>query len=254
MSIRLLVAGLVLATLPACFGFEVEAQAGYSQLALDGDLGYTSGANNVAVSQDIESAFGLGDDQGTPFLRAKMDLGVPVLSVSAFRFEDEGTGRLEADFGDVPFIPGGTPVASTVDLLSAKTALAFDIPLGPVTLSPGIAVDYVDLDINVRDLIGIASEQVELQAPLPLLFARGQVDLGVVSGVLEIGYAAVDIDDVEAALLDVEALAIVRPTELLELFVGYRLISLEVDGEVDGDTVDADLELSGWMIGGGVRF
>ena len=251
MHMRLLAAGALLATLPACFQLEVQAQAGYAQLALDGDIGYVNGANNVAVAQDVESAFGLGDDQGSPYVRGQVDFGVPVLSVSAFTFEDDGTGQLNADFGNVP---AGLPVATDFEMLNAKTALAFEIGLGPVSISPGIAIDYFDLQIDVRDLIGIATEQLELNAPVPLGFLRGEVDLGIVSGVAEVGYMTVDVDDVEGSLLDAEARVSVHPTALLELFVGYRYLGLEIDGEVDGDTFDTDLEVSGLLIGGGLRF
>ena len=242
----------LVATLPACFQFDVEAQAGYAQLALDGDLGYANGTNpQAAVRQDIGSALGLGDDQGSPFVRAKIDTGVPVLSVSAFQFRDEGTGTLSAPFGDVTPI---APVRSEFDLLDVKAAYAFEIPIGPVSLSPGVAVEYVDLDIRVRDLIGIASERVELQAPLPMLFLRGEVEVGPVGAVAEVAYAGASVDGVDASLLDVEALLLVHPTSMLELFVGYRYLQLQVDGEIDGDSYDSDLRLGGLMVGGGVRF
>ncbi|MCA8975158.1 MAG: hypothetical protein KDC98_10570, partial [Planctomycetes bacterium] len=128
MRIRLFAAGLCLATLPSCFQFEVAAQAGYANLALDGNLGYQNGTTGPAVDQDIESAFGLGDRQGTPFVRAEIDTGVPVISVSAFMFEDDGIGRLNADFGD---ISAGLPVQTEFELTSIKAAYTFDIPIVP---------------------------------------------------------------------------------------------------------------------------
>ena len=237
--------------LQSCTQFKVTAQAGYSQLALDGDIGYANGSTATNVSQDIESAFGLGDDQGTPYARLTMDTGVPVVTLSGFLFEDDGTGTLTADFGD---INAGTTVRSDVEMLSGKASLAFKIALGPVAISPGLAVDYFDLDIEVSDAFGAITESVELSGPVPLGFLRGQVDIGPVGLMVEGGWMEVDIDDVTAEVLDIEAMVEFKPGDWIDLFVGYRRIALDASGLIDGDTYDTDISLGGWMIGGGVRF
>ena len=151
--------------LPACSIPTLEVQAGYAQLSLDGDLGYSNG-NTIAVEQDVESAFGLGDTQGSPYGRAQIDFGVPVLTISAFDFEDEGRGRLgnNVSFGNIPGITGGVPVQSQVEMMNAKMSYAFEIGLGPVSISPGLAIDYFDLQIDVSDAFSIAREQVDVAA------------------------------------------------------------------------------------------
>jgi hypothetical protein len=247
-------AAAAVATLPSCFQLEVSAHAGYAQLAVDGDLGYVSGAAPAAISQDLESAFGLGDDQGRPYARVALDTGVQVIAVSAFTFEESGTGVLEASFGDSGTLVAGTSVRSDLELWNAKASYAFELELGPVSIAPGICANYLDLDLRVRDLIGLADERAELQAPVPMAFVRGTVGLGVVSGVVEIGYMAIDVDDVDTEFLDVEVLAMVHPTPLLDLFAGYRLLALDAEGEIDGDAFDADLQVGGFVVGGGVRF
>lgn len=240
-----------LLVLPSCYSFEVTGQAAYAQLALDGDIGYRSGTSGAAIGQDIESAFGLGDDQGVPYARVMVDTGVPVLAVSAFQFDESGTGVLNANFGD---LSAGLAVNTDFEMTNAKASYAFQIDLGPVAIAPGIAVDYFDLSIDVQDVFGAQREQVDLAGPVPMLFVRGEVDLGIVAAVAEGGYMEIDIDDVTASLLDLEALLEVRPTDLLHLFVGYRYLNLQADGEIDGDTFDTDFTLSGFLIGGGVRF
>lgn len=254
MRIPLLFAAAVLSTLPACFQLEATAQVGYAQLAVDGDLGYVSGSTTGSISQDVESAFGLGDDQGVPYGRAVLDTGLQVFSVSGFMLEDSGTGVLQANFGDSGTLVAGLPVRSELEMTNLKGAYALEIPLGPVSLSPGIAIDYFDLRVQVADLIGIANEEVELNAPIPLAFVRGEVDLGVVSAVAEIGYMAVDVEDVDVKFLDVEALLMVHPLPLLNLFVGYRSLELDAEGLIDGDRFDTDLQISGFVIGGGLIF
>ena len=244
-------AAAVLTLLGACSTPGVAVQAGYAQLTLDGDLGYAQAGNGIAVSQDLESGFGLGDAQGAPYARAMLDLGTPVLAVSGFLFDEEGDGQITAQFGD---LTENTAVHKKFEMMNLKGSLAFDIPIGPVSLSPGIAVDYFDLDIQVRDAFGAVTEDVEVAGPVPMLFLRGQVDLGTVGLVAEAGYMKVDVEDVNASLLDIEALVEVRPIVLLNLFAGYRLMNLQMDGEVDGDAFDADITLRGFVIGGGIRF
>lgn len=241
-----------LATLPSCAVPELEAQAAYAQLSLDGQFGY-SDPSTTSIRQDIPSAFGLGDAQGSPYGRVQLDTGVQVISVSGFDFQDSGDGVLQADFGNN--LTASTAVHSDFKLRNAKGAYAFEIPIGPVSISPGIALDYIDLDIQLRDLIGIATERVQLNAPVPLAFVRGEVDLGIVSAVAEVGYLSVNnIDDVDGSLLDIEALLVVHPTGLLELLAGYRMIDLKVDGLVDNQTFDTDIQLGGFFVGGGLRF
>jgi hypothetical protein len=242
----------LLSVLPACWQFQVSAQAGYAQLSLDGDIGYLEGATSTAVAQDIESGLGLGEDQGTPYGRLAFNMGVPELSVSGFLFEDDGIGTLAQDFGE---ISANVDVATDLTMANAKAAYAFRIPLGPVTLAPGLALNYFDMDLDVQTVIpGAASVNVQAGAPLPMLFLRGEVDLKYVGLIAEVGYVSADVEDVEAEFLDIEALVEVRPLPWLNVFGGYRSIALDVEGELDDDSFVADLELSGFLFGGGVRF
>jgi hypothetical protein len=250
----LLVTLACLPGLASCYQFEVHAQAGYAQMSVDGDLGYvsTTGSTPVNFRQDVESAFGLGADQGTPYGRLSIDTGVPVITVSGFVFDESGEGTLTANFGEN--LTAGVPVRSDLEIASLKGSYLFQIDLGPVAISPGIAVDYFDLDVRVRDAIGIADERVELRAPVPLAMLRGEVDLGFVSALAEVGYMKVDVDDVEGSLLDLEAMLMLHPAPWLDIFAGYRSLTLEADGEIDGDAFDTDITISGFIIGGGLRF
>ena len=252
MRFHSLVALVSLFGLVACATPQFTGQVAYAQLSLDGDLGYaTAGSSAPAVKQDIESAFGLGDDQGTPYARLQLDVGVPVFAVSGFMFEDDGTGQLQADFGDVN---AGLGVNSEFEMFNAKASMAFQIEIGPVSLSPGLAIDYCDLQMDVRDVFNTQQESVDVAGPVPLGFLRAEAKVWLLAFIAEAGYMEIDIDDADGKLLDVEAMIEVRPTGVLNVFVGYRHLNLQVDGEVDGDAFDADITLSGLLIGGGVRF
>jgi hypothetical protein len=248
----LLLATAAVPTLPACFQLEASARAGYASMAVDGNFGYVSAAPAVAIGQDIQSGFGLGEDQGAPYGRVELDTGVQVFSVSGFAFAESGNGVLQADFGGT--LTAGTPVHSDLEMFTVKATYAFEIPLGPVSLSPGIAIDWFDLRVDVTDTSGTNSESVDLSLPIPLAFLRTEVDLGLFSAMAEVGYMAADVDNVDTSFLDIEAMLLLHPTPLLDFFVGYRGLEIDVKGTVDGDEVDTDLRFRGWMVGGGVRF
>ena len=249
-SLSLLILG-TLTLAPACTQFEVTAQAGYALFEVDGDIGYTDDGSTV-IAQDVESAFGLGDDQGTPYGRLGVDMGVPELTVSGFLFEDEGQGTLAADFGD---ISGGVEVNSELSITNAKAAYTLQIPIGPLTIAPGLAANYFDIDVAVATVLqGAASVDVQAEAPLPMAFLRAELDLDWVGLVAEVGYISIDVDDVDATLLDLEGLIEFRPANWVNLFAGYRMIDLDVQGIDDNERYDVDLQLGGLLVGGGFRF
>lgn len=237
-----------------CTQFEVTAQGGYTSMAVGGDmaLAATSGGSVVNLDQSVESALGLGEDQGSPYARVQLDMGVPVLTASGFMFEETGRGRLQASFGN---IVGGTEVFTDLAFDNAKISFAFDMEFGPITISPGLACDLFNLDIHVQDVAGFATEDLEVLAPVPMGFLRVGADLGIVGIVAEGGYITIpEIDDYEGTFWDAELMVEVRPTPLLHVFAGYRYMKIEAEGIADDQAFDVNIDISGWMAGGGIRF
>lgn len=230
------------------------AYVGYTEVGVGGDIALTTGSGGTPATahQDIESAFGLGEEQGSPYARVQGDLGFVTLTGSGFLFSEDGTGTLNADFGG---ISASTPIESSLDFANAKISATFDFGIGPVTISPGLAVDVCDVQFSARELTLNTTESVDELLFVPLVFVRGEVELGGIAGIVEIGYLQTpEYDDAKSTVLDVELLAEVEVAGNFRAFAGYRLIDLEGYGETDGDSFDIDLEISGWMIGGALRF
>lgn len=253
-----------LAALPSCTSLDVTAQAGYAQMSLSGDVGYyepvnsstggATGAVNPPPLEDVDSGLGIGDSYGAPYLRAELDCGVPILTVSSFSYKASGAGEIQEQFGGI--VAGGTPVpvSSDFEVFDVKTTYVFEIPIGPVSIGPGIGLDYLDMKLRVRD-DSLADQTANLSVPAPFGVVRGEVDLKWVSFVGELGYMSADVGDVEARIVDIEALLMVRPARWANLFVGYRSLALDAKGSLDGsDYVDANVTLSGFMLGGGFEF
>jgi hypothetical protein len=237
-----------------CTQLQTTVAAGYAQLAIDGNVALSASGGSLSgtTSQDIDASFGLGDAVGSPYVNVDLDFGVPVISVSGFTFEERGTGTLSAQFGN---LTAGTNVESKLRFSNVKAAIAFQVDLGPVAIGPGVAIDVVDLDLTVRDTAGFSTEDIQVQAPVPMAYLRGDVDLGALKGVAELGYIQVPtVNDVEGTFWDAEVRAELRLSPVLHLFAGYRMLHVDGEGTVDDQSFATDLDVGGWMIGGGVRF
>jgi len=252
----------LLVALSACTSLDVTAQAGYAQMSLSGEVGYfepvnsstggATGAVNPPPLEDVDSGLGIGDSYGAPYLRAEVDCGVPVLTVSSFAYKASGSGTIQDQFGGIT--ADGTPVSSDFEVFDVKTTYVFEIPIGPVSIGPGIGIDYLDMKLRVRDNT-LADKTANLSVPAPFGVVRGEVDLKWFHFVGELGYMSADIGDLEARIVDVEALLMVRPVRWAHLFAGYRSLVLDAKGSLDGsDFVNADVTLSGFMFGGGFEF
>ncbi|MEM7200407.1 MAG: hypothetical protein AAF628_09100 [Planctomycetota bacterium] len=239
--------------LTACSGFYGRAYGGYIQTALSGDVALADTGFAVSTSADIEDDLGLDEDFGSPYVRAELGASIVSVTASAFRYDASGSGTLPVTFGG---IPAGVPVTSDIEVLNGKAAVLLNfIDLGPVRLAPGLGVDYFDFDLAVQSqTVPTVFETIDVQAPVPVVYLQGEVDLGPVA--LTVDGAAMDasVDDIDGTFIDLEGMLRVKPFSHTEIFGGYRWISLDVSGSEDGQDYSGDLRLAGWFVGGGVTF
>lgn len=243
----------LLISLAGCVPFGVSGQVGYTQMKVGGELALTtSGGAQSAIEQGVDSAFGLGDGQGSPYLRAQVDLGAPVVSASVFWLRETGQGQLADTFGG---LLQGTTVDSTLDLAVAKVTASYDFDLGLVKVSPGVLFDVFALDFQASEQALMSSESIDDIAFVPMAFLRGETGIGPVTAVAELGYLEFsDLDDNDGKFLDFEAMIEWYPLPLGHVFAGYRYISINGEGDADSGDFATDLQIQGWVIGGGVRF
>lgn len=236
-------------------GVEARVYGGYIETQLTGDMALEPSSGGVSldtVRVDVEETLGLNEPSGSPYGRLDLELGPARLTFSAFQYSDSGSGTLNATFGDISV---GTPVNTELDLLNIKGALAFDLlDFGAFRLSPGIGVDFFDVDMTVRAPSVGQTEQLTSMAPVPMLFAQTEVDLGPIAAVVDGGWISLDLDEGEGDYWDIEGLLRLVPGGGFEVFGGYRWISIDVLGNDNGQEFAADLELQGWFVGGGFAF
>jgi len=254
---------LACAAIAAASCTTASVDVGYLQLEMSGEIGFARGAQNLSGSAKVDDGLGQGDSVGSPYARIELvnDAGLVGggMSLSAFAYDNQGSGILTASYGN---INAGTAVRSDFSLVNAKLGLflSFDVA-GILFIRPGIAIDAFlpDLTVETTQLSPTLRETIDDPGGVPLPFVQVGFDTGVVAGFVEVGYLPLDSKDlnvgsdydVESETLDIEAMLRIRPADHVELFAGYRLFRLELEGRLEDDTVDIDLELSGFMIGGG---
>jgi hypothetical protein len=239
---------------------------GYLGLELGGDIGFARGAQNVSGQASVDRGLGQGGTTGAPYGRVELasDSGLVGGGVfaSGFLYDNQGSGILTASYGN---ISAGTAVASDFRIINAKVGvfLSFDIA-GVLYIRPGIAADMFlpDMTVSTTQITPTMTETIDDPGGVPLPYLQVGIDTGVVGGFVEVGYLPLDTEDlnlssdyeVESTTLDIEAMLRVRPAPHIELFAGYRLFALELEGRLEDDSVDIDIDLSGFMIGGGVHW
>ncbi len=239
--------------LGACSGFGAKAYAGYSSGTLDGKMGLAPTGGGLSFDADVDDDLGIKDSSDSLYLRGEANAAFLRLTVSAFRYDSRGDGTLTVNYGD---ISAGSQVSSDIEFTNLKTAITFDlINFGPVRISPGISVDIFDIDSEVRSVTPVvASESLDYTAPVPMVHLQGELDLGYLAANIDAGVMDIHLNDIDGTFWDLEGMLRVKPWDHVEIFGGYRYISIDGRGRVSGQDFDSNLVFTGWFVGGGFTF
>jgi hypothetical protein len=247
----LLLAICLLVSVTGCSAPSFAGRLGAFAPRVSGEVALGDGGAGAPI--DVDSELGIGDGSVAPYVEAEFEGPLGRVSVSGFRHQADGRGAIAEGFGD---IPGGTAVESSLDVANLRAAWTWDlIDLGPVTLAPGVGLDWFAIDTDVRSITAISvREQVRVDAPVPMLFVRAAVDLDLVRADVLAGGLAVDVADLDGTFIDLEGRLTIAPWDGVEFFVGYRRITVDATSVVDGEDFGTDVVLGGLNVGGALRF
>lgn len=249
---RLLAFALVaLACLPAPLSAEAELEARIWLPDMDGALKITEGSRGTEIR--LPETLGLDDDEGTEVRLTWWMQGPLVVRFAYLPFGYSGNTTIveDIDFGNVTF-PIAFDLASQLDIEYGRVGLGLlfrtseTFRVGPIAELKALRAE-AELSGSV---LGI-----------PLISARESRDAGFIS--IGLGFLAAPIPSIEVVgefgyspgleygeLTEAELEVKFSPIEVLGIFVGYRLIDLDL--EVDDDSLA--LELSGPYAGLSLTF
>jgi hypothetical protein len=242
----------LLVAFAACAPLEVTTQLAYMRSAIDGELTLAPASGIRSTPQDVDGAFGLGDDRESPFARVVADFGTPVLRGSGFWLHESGRGVLDDDFGG---LPAGTSVQTDLDLGVFELTGELEWTFGPLTVAPGVSVDLLALDFRAETSASNREEIDELVVvPMPSLRATLEPGAGVALS-LEASYLdARGLFDSDARFADVEASVVWPIASHVHVLAGFRWLDADAEAVTATDDVRIDVEVRGWYVGGGFRF
>ena len=256
--------GLSLFGLAGCSTPHVDLTPRVGSLSLSGDFSVvteSAGPPPATVSgSNSLRALGL-DDEGTVFLpRADVDIGPLLVTIDHLDFSTTGQGTIDQDivFDGISF-SSAEAVSSAFDLQITRGVLTWDVvPTDVVDVGLGFGLGYVALDASIEDAANNRARTDE-STPYPFLAGRLGTSLGDFEAEALITWIGVDVDDVDASLLDLDINARYNLMGTLGehlsgwFVLGYRWVDLELDYSESqgGDTENygLNIELAGPYLG-----
>ncbi|MBM3977484.1 MAG: hypothetical protein FJ299_10900 [Planctomycetes bacterium] len=224
------------------------------QVAPDGEFAAAdvSGGGSLSATSDTD-ALDLDDEEVIFAPRADLDWGRVHLIVDHFSSQADGTGTAEAEIEfDGVTIPAGDSVETELDLALTGATLVFDVlPVPNAELSLGFGAVYADLSAEITSLTLTQTASTSEAVPLPVLAARAGVELGRFRlQALARGFD-VEIDDVEASYIDLDAFARYDLFGATDshlrggIVLGWRHVAVDARFDDGASTIDGDFEYSG---------
>ncbi len=251
---------LVAALVSACSAPRIAIEPRIGQPDVSGHVAAASPGQPL-LSNDVEGALSLDQDDAALGLRADFEFGSPHLVLAWTRSENEGDGTLTGELSDDGVVlPVGTDVATNIDLGLFSGILTFDVlPTETFELGLGFGVHVVDLDGDVvsRDGGNPGTIQIETTLPIPVLALQAGVDLGrfEVSGLLSGMTFHADGDEATFYDFDVGArFQLFGDTLTGSIAAGWHYTRLDAEYEDEDDNADVDLRLSGPYLGFQIAF
>ena len=241
--------------LAACAPHTFRADVGAAFARVEGQIGLQNSSGSLTLADnmnDLQDHLGVGDQDESPYVRLEADWGPSRFKVSTFGHNSTGSGTLAGAFGD---IPAGTQVFTDFDFVDVTGSWSYDLmPTETFRIAPGVQLGYYSLDVITRAPSLSAFEQVDTDIIAPMPYLDAEVDLGWLTIGANGGIIAVNLSDADGRYWDAEGYVRANVLPHLELVGGVRYLLFDAHGEASNRDFDADIDVFGWFIGGGVRF
>lgn len=250
--VRPLAALLLPALLASCETPEFTADAGYMFMEIAGDFSFDGSGGGGSLSINLGEGLDISNGN-SPYGKVEAAVAGFRFGVSGFKYSDSGDSILSASFGD---ISAGSTVKTDLDLTNLKVTLAYDLfDFGFLRISPGIGLDYFDIDLEMVATSPIAAfEKIDFEAPVPMLYLSAQLTYEDFTLDADVSGMSVSLQDADGLFWDISAKLRYQPVPLFDMFVGYRYLLINADGDAGGQDFDADIHLNGLFFGASFGF
>ena len=248
------------ALIPAC---AIPGDAPWSDLHVNVDAAgfnptFEASAGKIAGT-GVDGSFSINSkEEYTDLYGARFGFAPFEFSVSQFSYSRNQAGVFNGTFGGIPVGPD-TPVDSSLELAATKMMVGIDV-LNTSIARVGILAGFDLLSFNKLSLTNegiVQNVLVNQEVPIPIIGLRGDIAIPGTSISLgtEISGISIDVADIEASFFDHNINLSMEIVKNAEVVVGYRTISLNVDGDIDDTRIqNMDLSMSGPYFGVSIYF
>jgi hypothetical protein len=234
-------------------GFAPTLKASSTSINIPGDAGTElSGSFSLDSEKVYTSQYG-----------ARVGFAPFELSVSQFSYSRDQTGLFSGD-GTGQFgggFAGDFAINSTLDIDTIKMMLGIDM-LNTSVARVGVLLGFDLLSFNKFSLTEVSTGAIQnvlkegQEVPVPIIGLRADVAIPGTDIRLgaEMTGISIDIDGIEASLFDHDINLNMEIFENAEAVVGYRIVDINIDGDIDGTIINMDLSMSGPYFGVSVYF
>jgi hypothetical protein len=241
------------AAFASCAGqtYRVDVGAMFAKASGDIALQNAAGSNVLHNHQnDLDRNMGLGDTEPSPYLRVQMDQELHRVRLHGFGVDSGGSGTLAGDYGN---LLGGSQVTTSMDFFAVGVTYAYQLLREEhYRVAVGAAFNFYALDVAARSSAGRESVKTNVVVPMP--YAEVEGFLGPVTAGANAGLMSADLGDANGRYLDIEAYVRWQATEQFDAMIGYRYVVLDGYGRASSRDFDADIDVQGFFVSGGVRF
>lgn len=218
--------------------FGVYAGVGQWKSELSGDVGITdTDFSTLGFEEENNNMFYIALEHPVPVL--------PNIMLKRTDLSTNGSATLQSNvqFDNVIF-PAGTTLVTDIDMTHTDATFYYEILDNWLNLDLGLTARSFEGELLAsNDDVVPLSETVELDAVIPLVYVKGQIDLpftgfSIKGDVNAIAYSGDSISDISAAVAWHSNFLVVD----LGVELGYRRMNLEID---DLGDLQTDLTLDG---------
>jgi hypothetical protein len=235
----------------------LEASSGSITIPATAQTGAFNGSFKVDAETEYTNQYG-----------ARIGFAPFEISVSQFSHSRSQNGVISGDDGEFlgEELVGDLAVDSTFDIDATKIMLGIDM-MNTSVARVGV---LVGLDVFRFNRLRFTAQEangnipagsfqdvlVDQEVPVPVIGLRGDIALPGTDIRLgaEISGVAIDIDVVKASFFDHDINLNMEIFENAEAVVGYRVVDLSIDGDIDSTVINMDLSMSGPYFGVSVYF